>query len=198
MTYLESCKHWEQPKVFENVLGRSNKIKWKIGWTYGWSLDHVTEKKSHCLEHHKVHQDKVWIAVLENQNLQWSRSGATGGESVELLGGQGWGEQRNRENNPPVITAQPPTWTWSRYFKLGQAHPIARDFIIHPFILIMEWNVQLIAPKHRELALTCLPTHFLPPHTYPPCRAPKIIQGSYKWERWTETKMWLKTGQSLW
>lgn len=44
-------------------------------------------------------------------------------------------EQREQSSSNYCPTS---TWTWSHYFKLGQAHPIARDFIIHPFILIME------------------------------------------------------------
>lgn len=60
---------------------------------------------------------------------------------------------------------------------MGRSHHITRYFIIHPLILIVEWNVQLIAPKQQELALTCLPTHSHPPHTSSP---PAMLPKSYR------------------
>lgn len=59
------------------------------------------------------------------------------------------------------------SWTCSCYLKMGQSHRITRYFIIHPLILITEWNVQLIAPKQSESALTCLRNHSHPHHTFP-------------------------------
>lgn len=126
-------------------------------------------------------QKKAQINMTENQLLQCFQILVTELEDKsqqiqtlqvegKALSGQGWeaetgGADEGREQSSAIITAQPPTWTCSCYLKMGQSHRLARYFIIHPFILIMEWNVQLIAPKQSKLALTCLHNHSHPPHT---------------------------------
>lgn len=125
-----------------------------------------SQKKAQINKNNSCNAFRCWL-----RSWKTNPTAASGGEAAQWVRLGGWDERADegREQSSAIITAQPPTWTCSCYHKMGQSHDITRYFIIHPFILIMEWNVQLIAPKQSELALTCLRNHSHPPHTcFPP------------------------------